>query len=411
MTRIKKGSDMTYRTPNYAKLWCAQVFSSAADGVWLIALPLLVLELTGSKILVGVISFIELVPLTFGVLAGPLIDLFRKKSILYLCNTGRAAIMILLAVLSANDLLTVWIAGVCAFCLSLQSMLFAPAKVAIIPLLVRKQHLDQATSLINTSDLIGLIVGKLISGIMIAAIPFGMLFALNGTAFLISAAFIAFIRISEQPNEKSNGTEDVKAGYRMLKGNAAWLTSVGYFFVVNLVIAGLISVMGPILAVERFQQNYSVWFAVMYSMFQAGMLLGNLAVFFKWNTKRLNRLYPRTLTAAGLLMMLLFFPLHGFECIIFLVLGIIISYIDVQTVLYFQKTVPAAYFGRVFALIFSIVKMGEPLSAAVYTGLLLLMNADYIFAAVGLTLTIVFAIFSVRQGSQRNTEKQADQSV
>ena len=69
-------------------------------------------------------------------------------------------------------------------------------------------------------------------------------------------------------------------------------------FVVNLVIAGLISVMGPILAVERFQQNYSVWFAVMYSMFQAGMLLGNLAVFFKWNTKRLNRLYPRTLTAA-----------------------------------------------------------------------------------------------------------------
>ncbi|MFP3449747.1 hypothetical protein, partial [Pseudomonas sp. SIMBA_067] len=79
---------------------------------------------------------------------------------------------------------------------------------------------------------------KLISGIMIAAIPFGLLFAINGTAFFISAAFIAFIRISEQPNEKSNGTEDVKSGYRMLKGNAAWLTSVGYFFVVNLVIAG-----------------------------------------------------------------------------------------------------------------------------------------------------------------------------
>ncbi|MEH7662400.1 MFS transporter, partial [Bacillus velezensis] len=49
MTRIKKGPDMTYRTPNYAKLWCAQVFSSAADGVWLIELPLIVLELTGSK--------------------------------------------------------------------------------------------------------------------------------------------------------------------------------------------------------------------------------------------------------------------------------------------------------------------------------------------------------------------------
>ena len=75
------------------------------------------------------------------------------------------------------------------FCLSLQSMLFAPAKVAIIPLLVRKQHLDQATSLINTSDLIGLIVGKLISGIMIAAIPFGLLFAINGTAFYLRGIY------------------------------------------------------------------------------------------------------------------------------------------------------------------------------------------------------------------------------
>lgn len=75
----KSGRNSAYRTPNYAKLWSAQVFSSAADGVWLIALPLLVLDLTGSKILVGVISFIELVPLTFGMFTGPLIDSLRKN--------------------------------------------------------------------------------------------------------------------------------------------------------------------------------------------------------------------------------------------------------------------------------------------------------------------------------------------
>ncbi len=113
--------------------------------------------------------------------------------------------MILLAVLSANDLLTVWIAGVCAFCLSLQSMLFAPAKVAIIPLLVRKQHLDQATSLINTSDLIGLIVGKLISGIMIAAIPFGLLFAINGTAFLSPRHLSRSFVFQNSPMKKQRG--------------------------------------------------------------------------------------------------------------------------------------------------------------------------------------------------------------
>ncbi|MED4829134.1 MFS transporter [Bacillus atrophaeus] len=411
MKRIKNRRNQTYRTPSYAKLWAAQVFSSAADGVWLIALPLLVLDLTGSKILVGVISFIELVPLTFGVFTGPLIDSFRKKSILYICNTGRAAIMVLLAMLSANHLLSVWIAGACAFFLSLQSMLFAPAKVALIPLLVRQKHLDQATSLMNTSDLIGLIVGKLICGVLLATIPFSFLFTINGAAFFISAVLILLIRTSEPIVQKSKGTEDMKAGYRMLKGNKTWLTSVGYFFIVNLVIAGLISVMGPILAVERFGKDYSVWFAVMYAMFQAGMLLGNLAVFFKWNTKHLVRLYPRTLTGAGALIMILFFPLHGFECVIFLVLGIIISYIDVQTVLYFQKTVPTAYFGRIFALIFSIVKMGEPLSAALYTAFLLLLTANYIFLSIGLSLILIFFTLSVMQIVQRTSHEKADRSV
>ncbi|MED2946951.1 hypothetical protein P4254_07160 [Bacillus subtilis] len=92
-----------------------------------------------------------------------------------------------------------------------------------------------------------------------------------------------------------------------------------------------------------------------------------------------------------------------------MVLGVIISYIDVQTVLYFQKTVPTEYFGRIFALIFSIVKMGEPLSAAVYTVLLVFMDADYIFLAVGLTLVLTFFILSVRQGMQRDTGKKANQ--
>ena len=48
--------------------------------------------------------------------------------------------------------------------------------------------------------------------------------------------------------------------------------------------------------------------------------------------------------------------------------------------------------------------MGEPLSAAVYTGLLLLMNADYIFAAVGLTLTIVLLFFSQSRESKKYRE-------
>lgn len=51
-----------------------------------------------------------------------------------------------------------------------------------------------------------------------------------------------------------------------------------------------------------------------------------------------------------------------------------ISYIDVQTDMYFLKTVPTEYFGRISSL-FLIV---EPLSAAVYTGLLVFMDADYI---------------------------------
>nr|WP_250621646.1 hypothetical protein [Bacillus subtilis] len=53
--------------------------------------------------------------------------------------------------------------------------------------------------------------------------------------------------------------------------------------------------------------------------------------------------------------------------------------------------------------------MGEPLSAAVYTVLLVFMDADYIFLAVGLALVLTFFILSVRQGMQRDTGKKANQ--
>lgn len=404
----------TLKNPSFFNLWVSQFISAFGDGIWLITLPLLVLEMTGNKVMVGVIAFIELLPLVFSFFIGPFIDRLNKKIILLICDIGRGFILLVLATLYFMELLNVPTIAICAFLLSLQSMFFTPTKTALVPVLVNKKELDKAVSFMNTSEMSALIIGKLFSGVLITIVSSEILFLIDGFTFLISGFFIFLVRFKDSKTdlkEKLTFKEDLKEGISKLKENSNWITSIKYFFLVNLIITGLISVIGPILSLERFDKSYSIWFSLMYVSFQAGMLSGNLAVFFNWNTKRLLHLYPKAMLILGVMLIILSFPLNGAECFIFFLLGLTVSYIDIQTILYFQKTIPERYAGRIFSLIFSIIKMGEPLSAGLYTLLLLLIPTNSITLLFGVVMSICFFLILIRNSFPKDLIKKRGKTI
>jgi len=78
---------------NFTVFWVGQTLSSVGDAVALIALPLLVLQATGSVARMGLVAGVSGVgQIVGGVVAGPLADRLDRRRFMLACDLARAAL-------------------------------------------------------------------------------------------------------------------------------------------------------------------------------------------------------------------------------------------------------------------------------------------------------------------------------
>jgi MFS family permease len=127
-------------------LWLAQLFSQVAQNAILFTLLVIVLTKTNSTTDTSILVLSYVVPsLLFGMLAGVLVDRWRKRDIFIATNAFRAAAAI--AFLLSQDHVELIFAVNAVF--SAAGQLFATAEVATVPSLVRKNQLIAANSLVS----------------------------------------------------------------------------------------------------------------------------------------------------------------------------------------------------------------------------------------------------------------------
>jgi len=127
-------------------LWLAQVFSQVAQNAILFTLLVIVLTRTNSTTDTSILVLSYVVPaLLFGMVAGVVVDRWRKRDILVGTNAFRAAAAI--AFLVCRDHVELIFAVNVAF--SAVGQFFATAEVATVPSLVQKNQLIAANSLVS----------------------------------------------------------------------------------------------------------------------------------------------------------------------------------------------------------------------------------------------------------------------
>jgi len=127
-------------------LWLAQLFSQVAQNAILFTLLVIVLTRTNSTTDTSVLVLSYVVPsLLFGMMAGVLVDRWRKRDILIATNAFRSLAAI--AFLLSKDHVEAIFAVNIAF--SAVGQLFATAEVATVPSLVPKNQLMAANSLVS----------------------------------------------------------------------------------------------------------------------------------------------------------------------------------------------------------------------------------------------------------------------
>lgn len=93
---------------DYLLLWSGQAVSAVGSQLSQFAYPLLILALTHSALLMGIVSGLRLLPyLLLSLPAGALVDRWNRRRLMILCDMGRALCLVSIPIASALGLLTV----------------------------------------------------------------------------------------------------------------------------------------------------------------------------------------------------------------------------------------------------------------------------------------------------------------
>src|SRR5262249_45029251 len=147
----------------------------------------LVLELTNSPFLLGLIATLQFGPiLLFSIFAGILADRLTKRNVLIVTQAVQSTLALLLGLLVWSGHARYWSVAAMAVMGGLMSALDQRTRQSFIIELVGRQHLASAVGMNSASFNAARIVGPAVAGILIARVGLFAAFLLNWLAFLIS---------------------------------------------------------------------------------------------------------------------------------------------------------------------------------------------------------------------------------
>ena len=182
----------------FRNLWYGQVVSELGDWLNSIAIYSLILQLSGSGMAVATAMMAKLLPIFFvSPIAGVVIDRTSRKGVMILSDVLR--FFIVLGFLFVDDKGDLWLVYTLVVLEISMAGFFEPARSAIIPSLIPRQHLVSANALSGSTWSVMLAFGAALGGLVVAFFGIQTAFVLDAFTFLISAWFIS--RIPNSPKK------------------------------------------------------------------------------------------------------------------------------------------------------------------------------------------------------------------
>ena len=206
------------RIRNFRSLWIGEGISLLGDQFYLIALPWLVLSLTGNALAVGTVLATAGIPRAlFMLLGGALTDRFTPRKLMINSNIARMVLTGVLAALVLTNLIQLWMLYAFALLFGLADAFFFPVQTSIVPQLVGKDQLQMGNAMIQGTATLSLFVGPVLAGTLISLLDggathsasgIGLAFALDSLSFIASVTMLNRIRVENM----NSPTKEAKGG-------------------------------------------------------------------------------------------------------------------------------------------------------------------------------------------------------
>ena len=215
----------------------AQLLAQVGSWMQTVAQSWLVLQLTPSPLLLGLIGTLQFAPiLLFSIASGAVADRLPKRRLLVATQAALAVQTLALAALVASGHVRYWHVAVLAFLSGLTSVLDQPARQSYVAEMVGRADLASAVAL-NSAGFNGArIVGPALGGILIARLGVVPGFLLNCAGFLLVILVLGRLRADGAPRPRA-GTrlgQDIGEGLAYAARSPQILLNLALLFVVSI---------------------------------------------------------------------------------------------------------------------------------------------------------------------------------
>lgn len=203
--------------PNFRNLWLGQIVSLLGDWFNLIASAALIGQLTQSGLAIGSLFVVRmLAPFLISPIAGVVADRYNRKHILIVADLIRAAVVF--GFLFVREPGQVWLLYVLTAIQLGLSGFFFPARNAILPDITKPDELGAANALSSTTWSVMLALGAALGGLVSGTWGIYPAFVIDGLTFLLSAFFIAQVKVHWQPSLNASEKSIAAAVHQYVEG-------------------------------------------------------------------------------------------------------------------------------------------------------------------------------------------------
>jgi MFS family permease len=346
------------RNVRFLRLWIGQGTSFVGDAVSMVALVVLVVQITGSASAVGGALVARLLPTIASPLAGVLADRIDRRAVLVASDLARA--LLVLGLVFARDLATIY---VLVFLMGLARTVFNPTVRAAFPSVVGGGDLTRANALISGTFSTSIMVGPALGGLLVASVGVDAAFLADAVTYLISAFLLSTVPLlrPRRESEEEGFVRALRSGFGYLIGTPIPLAIVLGAFLTILTINATVPA-EVFLAKETFGAG-DAGYGLLVSLWGGGMVLGSAMMAVFGDRINLVLLYflsifvgACALVGTGLA------PAFVLAIGALTVEGTATGIDNVATDTILQKRVPEVFLGRVFSIRFLGYSAGEALA-------------------------------------------------
>ena len=186
------------RHRNFRLFWFGQLISLIGTWMQSIGQAWLVLELTHSAWLLGVVGALQFLPvMLLSLFGGVLADRLPKRKVLLFTQSFAMLQAVVLWILVASGHIQVWEVLVLASLLGLTNSFDMPTRQAFVVEMVGREDLPNAIALNSSVFNMARVVGPGLGGLIIAFLGIAPLFLLNTISFVPVIVGLALIRMNE----------------------------------------------------------------------------------------------------------------------------------------------------------------------------------------------------------------------